>query len=210
VRFFLLTVAFCSVLPIFTSCTTLSTSSSENPSHTNPYPAGSIEHFQASREYLHTYNSWVNQKAYEALKPSETSITISVSAQRGFLKKGDQTIIDYPISSGKTHYETPLGSYKILEKKADKKSNVYGKIYNENGEVVNEDADIREVKLQQKERFEGAKMAYWMRMTWDGVGHHVGLTPRHPASHSCVRGHHKIMPLVFEKVQLGTIINIIE
>ena len=197
-------------ISLFSSCANMTGSGRENPSLVNPYPKGTIEHFQAEREYLYTYNSWMNRKAYELAQPSETSITICISSQRGFLKKGDHILIDYPISSGKENYETPLGTYKILEKKADKRSNVYGKIYDEYGDLLNPDVDIREYELQPGEKFEGADMPYWMRMTWDGVGHHVGLTPRHPSSHACVRGHHQIMPLVFEKVQTGTLIHVIE
>jgi len=206
----LLTITLLGATSLTMSCATLNGNNVGKSALTNPYQPGTLEHFQANRDYLYTYNSWVDRAAYDTLQPHETSVTISVSTQRGFLKKGDQVIIDYPISSGKENYETPLGTYKILEKTQNKRSNVYGKIVNQFGEVLNEDADIRETKLQPGEIFEGAEMPYWMRLTWDGIGHHVGLTPRYPASHACIRGHHQIMPLVFDKVQLGTKVHIIQ
>jgi hypothetical protein len=47
-------------------------------------------------------------------------------------------------------------------------------------------------------------MHYWMRLTQDGVGHHIGPVRRYPASHACVRGPRQIIPLVFSKVKEGS------
>jgi hypothetical protein len=43
-----------------------------------------------------------------------------------------------------------------------------------------------------------------MRLTQDGVGHHIGPVRRYPASHACVRGPAKTIPIVYEKVKEGT------
>jgi hypothetical protein len=45
-----------------------------------------------------------------------------------------------------------------------------------------------------------------MRLTNDGVGHHIGPLPksRRPASHACIRGPSATMPVVYSKVKLGT------
>jgi hypothetical protein len=43
-----------------------------------------------------------------------------------------------------------------------------------------------------------------MRLTNDGVGHHIGPVLRHPASHACVRGPSGIIPIVYSKVKEGT------
>jgi hypothetical protein len=49
-------------------------------------------------------------------------------------------------------------------------------------------------------------MRYWMRLTWDGVGHHIGPLPRsrRAASHACIRGPSAIMPIIYGKVKIGT------
>jgi hypothetical protein len=55
-------------------------------------------------------------------------------------------------------------------------------------------------------KFVGAPMRYWMRLTWDGVGHHIGPLPRsrRAASHACIRGPSAIMPIIYGKVKIGT------
>ena len=52
--------------------------------------------------------------------------------------------------------------------------------------------------------FVGAPMKYWMRLTHDGVGHHIGPVRRRPASHACVRGPSGTIPTVYSKVKEGT------
>jgi hypothetical protein len=47
-------------------------------------------------------------------------------------------------------------------------------------------------------------MRYWMRLTHDGVGHHIGPVKRYRASHACIRGPSATMPIVFSKVKEGT------
>jgi hypothetical protein len=51
-------------------------------------------------------------------------------------------------------------------------------------------------------------MKYWMRLTNDGVGHHIGPVRRYPASHACVRGPSKTIPTVYSKVKEGTRVEI--
>ena len=47
-------------------------------------------------------------------------------------------------------------------------------------------------------------MRYWMRLTNDGVGHHIGPVSRRPASHACIRGPSATIPIVYSKVKAGT------
>jgi hypothetical protein len=43
-----------------------------------------------------------------------------------------------------------------------------------------------------------------MRLTYDGVGHHIGPVKRYPASHACIRGPSQVMPVVYSKIKEGT------
>jgi len=205
---FLPQILLSTTLLLLMSCADNSTYS--NAAYSNPYPSGTLEYFQAEKNYKYTYDVWTNKPAYEKLQPWESSLVISLTDQRALLMKGSQVIIDYPICSGKEEYPTPPGRYRILEKTEDKVSTLYGKVLNEADEVINDDADIREVELKPGERFEGVAIPYWMRLTWDGVGHHVGIVHRDPASHSCVRGTKEMMPKIFAKVQVGTPVLIVE
>ena len=176
----------------------------EQAKFVNPFPAGTYENFTAEPSYPKTYNIYKNQELYSQTDASNSRLVLDTSKQRGKLMNGDTVVMDYPISSGRKGHNTPKGSFVILEKVIDKKSNRYGKIYDANGDLVNGDADTSEDKIPEGGKFAGAPMKYWMRITWDGVGHHIGNVPRYPASHGCIRGYYKAIPDVYAKIKVGT------
>jgi hypothetical protein len=176
------------------------------PTYKNPYQPGTYDHFKAEKSYPKTYNVWTNVQLLPETNSSNSNIKIDLNKQRGFLMKGDEVVLDYPICSGIPSRPTPPGKYKILEKIVDKSSNKYGRMYDADGNMINGDADASIDKIPDGGKFVGAPMKYWMRLTWDGVGHHIGPILRRPASHSCVRGPSKTMPTVYSKVDLGTVV----
>lgn len=160
--------------------------------------------FTEREDYPKTHDYFRDVALYEQVTPETTHIEICTKKQRGFLMQGDQVVIDYPICSGRKTHPTPGGLYTILEKKEKKKSNRYGRIYDAEGKLVNGDADILQDEVPEGGEFKGAPMPYWMRLTNDGIGHHVGPIRRYAASHGCIRGPRKVIPLVFAKVDKGT------
>jgi len=170
----------------------------------NPYPAGTYDHFKAEPKYPKTYDVWKNEEVYSRTNESNAKIFIDLKTQRGMLMNGEEVALDYPICSGIKSRPTPPGTYKILEKIVDKHSNRYGRIYDAEGNVVNGDADAILDPIPEGGRFQGAAMRYWMRLTWDGVGHHIGPVKRYPASHACIRGPSGTIPSVYAKVKVGT------
>jgi hypothetical protein len=170
----------------------------------NPFPAGTYENFTADPSYPKTYNAWTNKEVLDRTNGSNAHLVISLAKQRGILMNGDEVAVDYPVSTGRKTHPTPAGEYKVLEKLVEKSSNVYGKIYDAEGKLVTSDADMRTDLIPEGGKFVGAPMSYWMRLTWDGIGHHIGVVPRYPASHACIRGPRTIMPMVFGKVKVGT------
>lgn len=178
--------------------------SKTDPEYRNPFEPGTYEHFTAEKDYPKTYNTWTNEQLLSQTNASNSWVKISLKKQRGFLMNGEQVVLDYPICSGIASRPTPPGDYKVLEKIVDKRSNLYGKILDADGNVVNSDADSRTDTIPEGGKFLGASMSYWMRMTNDGVGHHVGPIRRYPASHACVRGPSKTMPIVYSKMEVGS------
>lgn len=170
----------------------------------NPYPVGTYEHFKAEPTYPKTYDVWKDEELLSRTGPENSYIKIDLGTQRGLLMNGDDVVIDYPICSGIKSRPTPTGTFYILEKIVDKSSNRYGRIYDAEGECVNRDADALLDEIPEGGKFVGAPMPYWMRLTNDGVGHHIGPVRRYPASHACVRGPSKTIPIVFSKVKPGT------
>ncbi|MGB0993406.1 MAG: L,D-transpeptidase [Akkermansiaceae bacterium] len=178
--------------------------------HVNPHKAGSYAHFRAQKGYPRNYGVYKNTSVLARTNASNSSILVDLSDQRAYLMNGKELAMDYPISSGTSKYPTPTGNYRVLEKmRAEKRSSLYGKIYNAEGKVVKSNADSRKHKVPEGGKFQGASMGYWMRLTWDGIGMHKGNVPRRPASHGCIRTHYKAVSTVFSKVRIGTPVSIV-
>jgi hypothetical protein len=175
-----------------------------HPEYVNPYKPGTYEFFVCEKTYPKTYDTWTNYDLLARTNSSNSWLRIELATQRGMLMNGDQVVIDYPISSGRSSHPTPPGKYKILEKIVDKSSNKYGRIYDADGKVVNTDANVFTDPIPEGGKFVGAPMKYWMRLTWDGVGHHIGPVKRYPVSHACIRGPHQIMPKVYSRLAIGS------
>jgi lipoprotein-anchoring transpeptidase ErfK/SrfK len=136
--------------------------------------------------------------------PDNTRIYVSLSKQRAYLLVGDDVAIDTPISSGKRAGMTPKGSYTVLEKDADHRSSVYGNFVNGRGEVVRAGVSTRVDSAPSGTHYVGAPMKWFMRLTWQGVGMHVGILPGYPASHGCVRMPEDTAKLFYDHVKIGT------
>lgn len=133
-----------------------------------------------------------------------SAVEISLKDQRGLLLVDGAIAMDFPVATGKASHPTPKGSYKILEKKEDHKSNLYGRIVSSEGQTVVSDADTRAHTVPQGARFVGAPMPYWMRLTTAGVGMHVGYVPGRPASHGCIRLKKDVAVELFGILDLGS------
>jgi hypothetical protein len=206
---------FAAVVPLLmtlllTACGGFSPAGGSKPPATpnEPPPITDYPSFKAQPDYPSTFKSYRNEEIFSRTVPSNSHILISISLQRAFLMNGNDVALDYPVSTGKASHPTPAGNYTILEMIVDKRSNLYGKVYGASGHVVDSNADARHAKIPPGGRFLGAAMPYWMRLTWTGIGMHVGEVPRYPASHACIRGQADIVPAVFSKVRIGTPVTI--
>ena len=140
-------------------------------------------------------------KAAEA----NTAVEIALREQRGLLLVDGAIAMDFPVATGRSTHPTPKGSYKILEKKKDHASNLYGRIVGGDGSTVVGDADTRAHAVPAGGRFVGSPMPFWMRMTTTGVGMHVGHVPGHrPASHGCIRLKRETAAELFNLLAVGT------
>ena len=84
---------------------------------------------------------------------------VSLNDQRVTIYDAEGRILQSPVSSGATGYETPAGIYSIVQKKETHHSNVY----------------------------QDGNMPFMQRITWTGIALHAGVLPGQPASHGCVR-----------------------
>lgn len=140
----------------------------------------------------------------------KVAIEISLEEQKAYITIGGEEAGWTYVATGTKRYPTPTGSFRVIEKTENKRSNRYGVIYNADGEVVNRDAKSTRDKIPAGGNFEGASMPYWMRLTNYGVGMHAGYIPNpgHPASHGCIRMPEEMAEILFEIVKIGTPVRI--
>lgn len=101
---------------------------------------------------------------------------ISIKDQRISLYDADGAAMRAPISSGqKGIYDTPVGTYSVLEKNREHYSNQY----------------------------DDAAMPFMQRITWSGVALHQGVLPGYPASHGCVRLPESFAEQIFPLTKIG-------
>jgi lipoprotein-anchoring transpeptidase ErfK/SrfK len=108
------------------------------------------------------------------------SVVVSIADQRAYVYRGQTLIAVSSVSTGKDDKPTPAGTYPILQKKADHRSNLYN----------------------------AAAMPYMQRLTWDGIALHAGRNPGYAASHGCVRLPVAFAKRLFEITSVGSTVTI--
>lgn len=146
----------------------------------------------------------INKENEALVTPESAHVIVSLSKQRVFLMAGETVYIDSPISSGKAGHETPKGSFTVLEKDPNHKSNIYGSFVDGSGRTVRAGVSSKVDSAPSGSHYVGAPMKWFMRLTDKGVGMHVGILPGYAASHGCVRLPEAIAPLIYQKVKIGT------
>ena len=146
----------------------------------------------------------IDQNVLKRATPDQTRVVVSLHKQRAYLILGQQVAIDTPISSGKRRHSTPSGNFTVMQKDANHRSNIYGDFVDRAGRVVRAGVSSRIDSAPSGTRFIGAPMKWFMRLTGDGVGMHVGILPGYPASHGCVRMPSQAASLFFQNVKIGT------
>jgi lipoprotein-anchoring transpeptidase ErfK/SrfK len=132
----------------------------------------------------------------------EPSIAVSISRQRAYFFKGGKLVGESPISSGRTGFDTPPGSYKVTQRDEKHVSNLYGDYVDEEGNVVQSNVDVTKSASPDGAAFQGAKMPYFLRFT-GGYGLHAGNLPGHRASHGCIRLPRSMAQHFFENAVIG-------
>lgn len=131
-------------------------------------------------------------------------IKINRAEQKAYFYKGGKLVGVSKISSGKEDKGTPAGSYKIIQKNKDHRSNIYGVFKDKvTGETIDDSVDIREKQVPPGAIFVNAPMPNFMRFN-GAIGLHTGYLPGYPASSGCVRMPHHMAEKFFENVEIGT------
>ncbi|HEX3817706.1 MAG TPA: L,D-transpeptidase family protein [Chthoniobacterales bacterium] len=146
----------------------------------------------------------VSPRLLEQLTPDNSRVRVSLSKQRAYLLLGDEVVVDSPISSGKRARPTPAGNFHVLEKDKNHHSSIYGDFCDSSGRVVRRGVSLQIDAAPSGTHFIGADMTWFMRLTDDGVGMHVGFLPGYAASHGCIRMPSAAAEMFFKHVKVGT------
>ncbi len=146
----------------------------------------------------------INQSVMSQATKDSVHVVVSIPKQRAWLMVGEQIAADAPVSSGKRGHSTPTGNFTVLEKDPNHHSSLYGNFCDSSGRVVRAGVSAHIDSAPSGTHFAGAEMKWFMRLTGDGVGMHIGILPGYAASHGCVRMSPDGAKLFYDHVKVGT------
>ncbi|HEX4761575.1 MAG TPA: L,D-transpeptidase family protein [Sphingomicrobium sp.] len=114
--------------------------------------------------------------ADEVPKEGDARVIIDLLTQTAYAYRGDVLVGAASISSAKQGKVTPLGYWKVLEKK----------------------------KFHRSRKYDNAPMPFMQRLDEYGIALHGGVNPGYPASHGCVRMPMKFAEKLYALTRLGT------
>ncbi len=151
----------------------------------------------------------VDNTLLQQVSADDVRIVVSIPKQRAYLISGDKIVIDSPISSGKRGHSSPTGKFTVLEKDKSHHSSIYGDYKDSQGRTIRAGVSARIDSAPSGTHFVGAEMKWFMRLTDDGVGMHVGILPGYPASHGCIRMASQGAELFYQHVKVGTPVEVL-
>ncbi len=146
----------------------------------------------------------INKGIYDSLSPDNAHVVVSLSKQRAYLLSGDQVAIDTP------DFLRQTGRH-------DADRQVFGDGKGQGSSLQRLRRFRRSLRTHGSRRHQrridsapsgthyvGAPMKWFMRLTGEGVGMHVGILPGYPASHGCIRMPSQSAEMFYNRVKVGT------
>ncbi len=112
--------------------------------------------------------------------PGRVRVVVSLPQQRAYVFEGSRLIASSRVSTGRRGHRTPVGTFRILEKKVKHRSN----------------------------RYANAPMPYMQRLTTYGIALHAGQLPGYPASHGCIRLPWGFARKLYNLTERGTVVTV--
>ena len=176
--------------------------------------------FKRAVDLRKSYAVYQDKKLLKKAGGKNTLLKVDVSEQRVKLIVDGKIALDAPCTTGSKHKlepntktyrdkRTPLGTFKIMEKIATKRSTIFGDIY-KNGKLIYH-GDRRKYKGSWRGvKFVGAPLKNWMRLTSNGIGLHASThVKRYPGSNGCIRLLPKVANTLFKKIKPGTTVKVV-
>lgn len=140
-------------------------------------------------------------------KPGKVHVDVSLASHSAqLLNEHGEVLVEMDVSPGLEGHETPVGNFTVREKLPLKRSNLYGQyVRPETGEVVVGRAWEHQGPKPEGTQYLGIAMPFWLRLTDDGVGMHVGGFERGKCtSHGCIRCPEPPQKKCWELCRVGT------
>lgn len=163
--------------------------------------------FTKRPDYKKTHEVYRDEELITKANKSNTKVTINLTNQRAQLLVDDKVAMDLPCCTGKAGKRTPAGNFRIKRKLVAKRSNIFGTLY-KNGRRVH--GGDRRKYHGSYDRYVGAALPYWMRLTSDGIGMHYSKSVyRYPRSNGCIRMPKSAVKTIFAKTRVGTPVQVV-
>lgn len=153
----------------------------------------------------------IDEERCAAAKPGKVRVDISLASHTAqLLDENSVVLVEMDVSPGLPGHETPVGDFTVREKLPLKRSNLYGQyVRSETGEVVVPRAWEHDGPQPAGTEYLGIAMPFWLRLTDDGVGVHVGGFERGKCtSHGCVRCPEEPQKRCWELCRVGTRVHV--
>lgn len=109
----------------------------------------------------------------------QVQVIVSLSQQKVYAFRGGALVFTSPASTGKRGHETPVGTFRITQKKVKHRSNLYD-----------------------------ASMPYMQRLGTTAIALHAGHAPGYRASHGCIRMPWNKARKLYELTRHGTVVTV--
>jgi lipoprotein-anchoring transpeptidase ErfK/SrfK len=136
-------------------------------------------------------------------------IVVHIGEQKAYFYRGKTLVGESTVSTGKSGFSTPPGSYSVLSKSPDHVSTIFGDYIDDYGNVVRSNIDARKDRRPPGTHFDGAEMPYAMFFR-GGYAMHQGYVPPFAASHGCIRLPRGMASRFYENAPIGTPVKVTE
>ncbi|MCE9518931.1 MAG: L,D-transpeptidase [Verrucomicrobia bacterium] len=166
-------------------------------------PAGGIVTTDSRRHYENE-NLWIDDRI-----SGSPSIKLVLSEQRAYFYKGGKLAGVAPISTGREGNATATGHFRITEMDPEHRSTLFGNYVDFEGKIIQPDVDTSKDPKPPGATFDGAPMAHFMRFN-GGTGMHEGFMPGYPDSHGCIRMPGWFAAALYQAVDVGTPVTVMQ
>lgn len=140
--------------------------------------------------------------------PSQVSIYVSLGRQRAYLSVGNEVAIDSPVSTGKPRAMTPKGEFTVQEKKTSHSSRSFGDYVDSDGRIARAAVSAHTDAAPSEATFRPVPVQHYLRLDESGLALHAGPLPGYPAADNAVWLPRDIAALFFQRVKVGTPVEI--